>query len=755
MLHKYTLAGLLIFQFYTLFAQFPDFSDSLTLSWERMAGPPAWIHQYAETSGRMFAAAEETLFVTTDNGESWEIVESFGRKRIRQLFAKDSVVIVIAEEPKLLEPGNPFSQIYQHQIWRSEDQGITWSQVHQLIRESETAYGNVPFEIYATNNNTLIFSYLYYPGLGFGKQIQLWGSADNGLNWQKFYDDASFLYVRNDTMSFIKPGGIQAAVCKSNIGVLNEQIINLSGAAPLGDSLIKMFYVQGALHLIKTDNTWRKTEDLGQNWTVLPLPVSGQIKNIVVQEERFYLHTDNGLYTGLVSNPMDLQWVYQGEHGQSAFANSFFPSEFGLWVNTDLNQTVFTVDNGQTWTARSNGLSAKVGAMSSYCSTLWAKSLGKETQDGRWYYSDTPEEIWTQNHDVYYDLYTNSGNSWQTIAGQLIRYIPVAVQRSQDCGQTWDTIPVPFHFPPTGMVQHQGWLILYSKYEYGFWLSADNGDTWTSGLVPNTQLVKMVSADNFLIANYANRMYFSSDLGLNWEERSLPLNANDMYFRDGKLVIRQIPNEDGVVKIAESTDYGQTWIQTVEIPIPDWQPTIIPYRNSEWIIMHLDYKLWISADDGQHWTRLYNLPFNSRLAFYNNIAIDTFIPRASRYFILEDQLYAATESHGLWRCSADSIAAHLQGTSHTFMPKQLPERWSIAPNPSSGQLSVFLETAFAENIEMCLTSLEGRQIPLGQWQLHAGANTLSPDLSRFPAGVYFLSIQTPRGRSTQKVWLMK
>ncbi len=237
--------------------------------------------------------------------------------------------------------------------------------MHQLIRESETAYGNVPFEIYATNNNTLIFSYLYYPGLGFGKQIQLWGSADNGLNWQKFYDDASFLYVRNDTMSFIKPGGIQAAVCKSNIGVLNEQIINLSGAAPLGDSLIKMFYVQGALHLIKTDNTWRKTEDLGQNWTVLPLPVSGQIKNIVVQEERFYLHTDNGLYTGLVSNPMDLQWVYQGEHGKSAFANSFFPSEFGLWVNTDLNQTVFTVDNGQTWTARSNGLSAKVGAMRS------------------------------------------------------------------------------------------------------------------------------------------------------------------------------------------------------------------------------------------------------------------------------------------------------------------------------------------------------------------------------------------------------
>ncbi len=86
-----------------------------------MAGPPAWIHQYAETSGRIFAAVEETLFVTTDNGESWEIVESFGRKRIRQLFAKDSVVIVIAEEPKLLEPGNPFSQIYQHQIWRSED----------------------------------------------------------------------------------------------------------------------------------------------------------------------------------------------------------------------------------------------------------------------------------------------------------------------------------------------------------------------------------------------------------------------------------------------------------------------------------------------------------------------------------------------------------------------------------------------------------------------------------------------------------
>ncbi|HLP96686.1 MAG TPA: hypothetical protein VK168_21740 [Saprospiraceae bacterium] len=757
MLRKYALACLFTFQFFTLFAQFPDFSDSLSLSWERMAGPPAWIHQYAETSGRMFAAAEETLFISTNNGESWEMVESFGRKRIRQLFAKDSVVIVIAEEPKLLDPNFPFTIIDLHQIWRSGDFGTSWKLVKSLIQEPETPYYNQPFEIQAPNDHLLVFNYSYYTTLNFFPSTVIIGSTDGGVTWQNGATHVNYLYAETDTFAYVKGNTPTGYISQAAVGQLNEQPVSLSGASANYTNILKVGFHQGVFHLLKNDNTWWSTVDFGQNWTSVSLPIGGTLMSADVQFKngRFYLVTESGIFTGLFSAPSNLQHIYHGEAGKTAKANAFFPASNSYWLNTDLFQTVHSEDNGQSWTSKSLGLSAEVGSFRSVCSTIWVQTLGAGNKEGGWYFSNTPSLSFTQTTDPFFYQFAHASNFLGDFNGYSFRYLPPFVQRSEDCGETWLNNPVLVTAKPSGLISHQNKLILYSNLDVKFWHSQNNGESWTIGELPEYSVIEVVSIQNRLVAFYGDQIFVSQDIGVSWTQQSLPFAANRILIKEDKLILQNNPQNSGPVQFAESTDFGANWTITSSFTVDEWQKSVIPYVTTDWHFLHYKHQLFVSGDAGQHWTGLFNLPFNSRIPLYGSMAVDTFIPQASRYYMLDGYLYAATEAHGLWRCSADSIAAHLQGTSPTFTPKQLPERWSIAPNPSSGAISVFWESAFAESIDLYLSSLEGRQTWLGQWQLQAGANMLLPDLSRFPAGVYFLSIQTPRGRSAQKVWLLK
>ena len=73
----------------------------------------------------------------------------------------------------------------------------------------------------------------------------------------------------------------------------------------------------------------------------------------------------------------------------------------------------------------------------------------------------------------------------------------------------------------------------------------------------------------------------------------------------------------------------------------------------------------------------------------------------------------------------------------------------MSPNPAADLIRFDFEGyAAAKNLSVTLTNAQGRRVLLAE-----NVRTGLVDVSRFPAGLYFLAVQTEKGAAAQKVFV--
>ena len=717
--------------------------DTLDLKWTQLEGPPAYVLKYATGNGILHAASEEALFSSTDEGLHWTYNLALGRKRIKRLFAKDHAIVLITQEPKKVDPGASFSSVELHQVLHSSDDGQTWEAVLVFYQEPESFGSNETYEIFAANDSTLLFNYLLFPTQSAGI-IQTWISKNNGASWTQTIENAGLLHASRDTISFVKAGmSVPKGMISGVNDLANPQAVDLSATGSTWANLKKVFYQNGVYYLFQNDKTLWRSNDLGTSWLSETLAFSGDLKDVIWADSVFFITSTDGVYKATTNNPTAFLKIYNGQQSLLKAVKTFTPLSSGYWLNNDLNQTLFSADSGQSWEARSKGLSSKIGAITSICDQILARSLGAQTDYGGWYLSDNQAQNWTlQTDPVFYQFENYLELYLGEIDGFIYQYKPTKVQRSYDCGQTWDNLDLYVTGQPTGLTKHQNRLFLYTKFDVRLLYSDDNGITWLEGEVPDYNLIKLISAGNSLYAFYNGTSYVSDDLGVSWQQRPHPMGTGRVFYMNEKLVAYDGPSYNDTTHIFHSTDAGTNWsiAQTIPPPVGGLSTLFVPDSNV--LLLHHNYALYVSDNAGEFWSLIQPLPFTKRVSIYDDQGFisDSLVLQGSRYMIDQKNLYAATEAHGLWSTPIDSF---LQNPDLHSALKDLPEitqkHFSIQPNPANAETWVIASEALDSKVNISILGTSGQV-----WRTWENANPSKNgfrlELNNLPKGLYFLEI---------------
>jgi len=145
--------------------------------------------------------------------------------------------------------------------------------------------------------------------------------------------------------------------------------------------------------------------------------------------------------------------------------------------------------------------------------------------------------------------------------------------KSTDDGQSWEYIAQPI----------EGWdgffemeitsndYIWVSSRDYPLRYSNDGGETWSvsdSGIDGNSRVADIARFTNgdFLLRNFGNKFYISSDDGNSWEAFPSPDYTTKFLITDQNEIIAIHPTEEGYT-ISKSSDMGESYQEKIDIPI--------------------------------------------------------------------------------------------------------------------------------------------------------------------------------------------
>jgi photosystem II stability/assembly factor-like uncharacterized protein len=259
------------------------------------------------------------------------------------------------------------------------------------------------------------------------------------------------------------------------------------------------------------------------------------------------------------------------------------------------------------------------------------------------------------NDDIYFGTYdgtngscniqksTDDGVTWSTItipAGLTIRNIaltkseklitynyPSGIYISSDDGATWNQsnsgLPL-FIFDSNlckALLTNPKNNEVFFVYDFGVYVSEDDGKTWKS---INNGLKGLVF--DYLTSDYQNnfylgglgRLFFSSNSGISWEEKTQKLSDNPT--RSAPTNIFVLPNNKLLLLdqfIYVSTDQGDSWGKTGYLDASNEDNFIGAYTRNNGKVIVWKYNGWCnySEDNGNKWSFLiFYLPNSSGMS---------------------------------------------------------------------------------------------------------------------------------------------
>ena len=306
-----------------------------------------------------------------------------------------------------------------------------------------------------------------------------------------------------------------------------------------------------------------------------------------------------------------------------------------------------------------------------------------------------------------------------------------------------------------GKVEDQTLFFAFDAY---FMLrSTDLGLTWEDASLPAGYWLDhgVVFTDTCIFADGSNYqtndydVFRSYDLGDIWE----PLNYPGPFAYSSTALLTKVGNE--LVLIAEDTCWAWSsgqWQQRGEIiGLPDpalidltWM-VAVPFADQTLLfgLTWIYNQAWVSADTGRTWQ------------------VRTIEPPYADQSIGFEGLKYSTEQHRIWAIAgvgtcyleADELLAAsgplvLKPADYTLL--------AVYPNPFNSETSIRYDLLKREHVEIGLYNIEGKLVrTLADDVQSAGRHELNLNMYDTASGLYFVRLQTPSHVQTTKIILLK
>ncbi|MFZ4707361.1 MAG: VPS10 domain-containing protein, partial [Bacteroidales bacterium] len=528
----------------------------------------------AKDGTTLYAAVNTGLYTSTDNGNTWTIIQAPTWPGGGKALAKIGNYLFLASNAG---------------IYRSADNGLTWVK--------KGTYGG--FCLAA--NSTAIFS---------GTSGGVLRSTDNGETWTKVAIGSS----RNQLVAVAATDAIVYSGDSYNGGVRQSTDNGLTwGVCSNGASIGRVY----CLSIIGTDvyagatGIWKYTNGTG-SWT--QTNGSGGLSAIVGDASVIFASSNPGV---IRTTDGGATWTALNSNGITRGVVPIVMSTGGVYAGT-ISGVFRTQNNGDTWVQSDVGIKGHgvnqpaIATLGSDIFTATASSEVFRSSDLGQNWTNissglipntnpTPYTpfVGTDATSVFYDVSrsTNAGNSWTetTAPGR------VGVYQS---GTTFGNLP---------WIEQNG-AYLTCDYINGISRSTDNGATWNLSMTGMTGMesgyYSLYSDGSRLYVGTSTGPYYSTDDGQSWT-----LGAIDSYFQSmgpgvylstgtSMLYGTSYYSQRGIFR---STDHGATWTQVLAASsdrmVIAGGSIYISGRTTD--VYGVDANtLYRSDDDGQTWTNI-------------------------------------------------------------------------------------------------------------------------------------------------------
>jgi hypothetical protein len=223
---------------------------------------------------------------------------------------------------------------------------------------------------------------------------------------------------------------------------------------------------------------------------------------------------------------------------------------------------------------------------------------------------------------------------------------------SNDSGKTWNLVFDFEDFSLSNFVIDKNGIFFASHWNSaGIYISSDEGVNWELTSLNVSSEVLEVDSNNTLWVGDGNKLYKTTNQGLNWD--SLNIYAYSLNFNSSKGVI--CSGNNGIYL---SSDGGITWDNILQIP--GWRVVIIDENDNIFCVGDQEYsrKLMKSINLGLTWSILYD---NIGLGAYHLVKIDTTLFMIQGFPYTFADLYRGSENG-----SALELLGNFYGTWKTY-----------------------------------------------------------------------------------------
>lgn len=589
------------------------FNSSLLQGQWQFSGSPETGHpiHYAYSSDRIYMIATAGLFYSTDQGNSWNNIP-----------LPDSIISVnrVYEENGSLFLMNiyiwPDNDFYPA-AYRSDDGGQTWKSIYPfnsdsfnsfialargdttiLVQRDKIAISTNQGESYEIHNNSLYdidILFFHSNQLMASTYNGLYASDDLGKTWEAIYERpdsiSSLIFFSNGPRLIRVEDNTYSMTTKNYIFISDDNGLTWNLTFTIDDPFLNWYGLYGDsshLFLVNTifGNKLYHSDDGGTDWEVITLDE----------------HYDSYQYIkGLL---------------------------FGLRDGNQSGGVRISYDQGLSFQEHNNGFIAADCDQILYSSSqLWVHANSK---------------VYRNENTDQWSLFATCTQLVSDDGTHLLAYINGLLQKSDDGGLSWDTIPAslfqgsPFYY---GSLYACGGLFFLSSLEET-WYSADFGITWDRFTFITFGGITAVSYSEsiYIIATSEGTILRSLD-GLTWENISFnldptyPFGISMVHILNGYTFARL--DDFGNIRLSPGDQHWKFY------PVINPNPVAYPLRPEINALIHsanvlfgsiYGHGVFVSLDNGGSW-----LPFNHGLNDLEALTIE----------IMNDSLYLGV-SGGVW-----------------------------------------------------------------------------------------------------------
>jgi photosystem II stability/assembly factor-like uncharacterized protein len=709
-----------------------DYWQSLELS-----GAEIFSSAVSETNGNIYAANLTYVFVSANNGESWNNISS------EDFF---SSILSIASAPN----GYLYAGLQGGGIWWTSNGGGSWD-FHRLsvgqqgqwssvtcigVSQANTVFANTALTgNFRSTNNGQSWTQYTIPGLSpfdgvtdyaysagaiyIATTVGIYKSTDDGLSWVSISSslgNINFNTVTRDNSGNLYAGGASAGIYFSpNEGQTWEQ-----RNTGLGNLRINSIKVSGSEVYAGTNGSGVfKSVNNGALWSAAGQELEPMVNTLAVSGGKVLAGTLSGMYstvnggaawsssnTGISLNNIN---SVISKPGGKLFVGSrpgvFFSSNGGnTWAkrntNIDVNYYVSSMkkDGAGNIYAAANKLEGFVTASKLYRSTNdaadWSEISIPSTTD-RIFDIAAGGPVLTavaEPTNTSFTLYVtdDGGARWhERFSHDMALFESIEVNGSGD---------IYVHYRDLGGIDS----VVYSTNRGGTWNILPNAVSFQ----PKIRLFKINQSDNSIYTIRGNDLRFTTDNGQSWQTASTPFDANEivpvsMDFNSAGHIFA------GTVKkgIYRTTNSGASW-EAVNSGLP-------PHYNGPEVV----------------YSRVFALSFDE-----------------------QNYLYAGTSDDGIFRSTQSTTGITQTGST-------VPDKFMLGqnyPNPFNPVTNLEFSITGFGFVSLKVYNIRGQEIEtLVHGNLKPGSYNITFNGSGLESGIYFYRLSAGDFSETRKMILVK